>query len=301
LASILVVDPSHAQRGALRQQIEPRGHVVHEAATAAEARQVAAAEELDAVILTWELPDEPAPFTLRLWSMHERLRWVPVIVVTSHERPEMIEEALRLGAADFIRKPVQEVELGARLKAALRSRDLQLELVRLARHDALTGLHNRRYFMERLAAEHSRAKRYGKHATLAILDVDRFKGVNDAYGHDVGDAVLRKLADVLRAGIRTVDVAARYGGEEFALLLPETGPAGAFTCLDRLRLAAERAPWTALGLRAPVTFSAGVAVLLADEPTPDASLKMADEALYEAKERGRNRVVVAAAPHLSLP
>jgi two-component system cell cycle response regulator len=298
LASVLVVETSPAQRNALRQQIELRGHVVHEAGTAAEARQVAATEELDAVVLAWELPDEPAPFTLRLWSLHERLRWVPVIVVTGHERPEMIEEALRLGAADFIRKPVQEVELAARLKAALRTRDLQVELLRLARHDALTGLYNRRYFLERLATEHARARRYHKLSTLALLDVDRFKTVNDGFGHDVGDAVLRQIADILRAGIRTVDVAARYGGEEFALLLPETSAAGAFTCLDRLRLAAERAAWPALGPRSPVTFSAGVAILVVDDTNPEVSLKLADEALYEAKERGRNRVVVAAAPHL---
>jgi diguanylate cyclase (GGDEF)-like protein len=293
MARVLIVERSSTQRGILRGYVEERGHEVVEAQSAAEARHEMSTSEPDAVLLAWELADEPAPFLLRLWSMHEKLKWVPVIVVTSHAKPEMIEEALKLGAVDFIRKPLQEIELMARLKAALRTRELQQQLIHVAQRDALTGLFNRRRFMERLATEWARARRYKKVASVAIIDVDRFKSVNDTLGHEAGDKVLQQLARILEAGVRNVDTAARYGGEEFVLLLPETPIDGAYICAERLRRTAEQATW--LEGKLHVTFSCGVCELLLDQSSPEVSLKHADDALYQAKEGGRNQVVIAEA------
>ncbi|GHD63015.1 hypothetical protein GCM10017083_52670 [Thalassobaculum fulvum] len=173
---------------------------------------------------------------------------------------------------------------------------LRRELERLASTDPMTGLYNRRVFMERLEAQAAHHQRYGTPASLAILDVDHFKSVNDTYGHDFGDAVLVGLARLLSAQVRQgVDVVARFGGEEFVLLLPETDGPAAATMADRLRAA-----FAALAFdhaSGPKTFSASVGVAeigRADDVT--SLLKRADDALYRSKHAGRNRVTLAGAP-----
>ena len=173
-------------------------------------------------------------------------------------------------------------------------RDANRELERLAHTDGLTGLANRRYFMDRLSSELERSDRYERPLSLIVLDLDHFKEVNDTHGHAAGDAVLKAAAEALRSVCRDVDVPARVGGEEMALLLPETARSGARTVAERVRVRIERRTHTAPdGATFGVTASLGVAAAGAGARTAEELLQRADEALYRAKDEGRNRVTVA--------
>ena len=164
-----------------------------------------------------------------------------------------------------------------------------------AQVDYLTGMANRGHFMHQAEQEIVRARRYGKSPSLLMLDVDLFKQVNDAHGHNAGDAVLTKLAEICRQTLRDVDTVGRMGGEEFAVLLPESGPGEALDVAERLRaaVAATKFP-IERGLPIQVTVSIGVGAVVSKDDTIDVILSKADNALYEAKNSGRNRVCVAA-------
>lgn len=189
-------------------------------------------------------------------------------------------------------------DMGRELLSAHRKlQQREAEIRRLSLTDSLTGLANRRRLDEALATEIERARRYGSRLAFVLLDIDHFKRVNDEYGHGVGDAVIRAVADTLQSQVRESDVAARWGGEEFAVLLPETGAEAAAACAERIRAALERAQvppvaWT-------LSASLGVAELAPGED-PHSLVKRADDALYRAKDAGRNRVVVAEAPQGSV-
>jgi diguanylate cyclase (GGDEF)-like protein len=168
------------------------------------------------------------------------------------------------------------------------------EMVRLAHTDSLTGLHNRRFFMQRLDEEIERVRRHGGSLSVLIFDLDHFKKVNDTHGHDMGDHVLKSVADASMDIKRITDVAARVGGEEFALLLPETNQDGAMKLAHRLRAAIE-AVSTPRTDRSSVEITASVGVATVSQSSKDVEnvLRHADEALYKAKHLGRNTVCYA--------
>jgi diguanylate cyclase (GGDEF)-like protein len=232
---------------------------------------------------------------------------IPIIFVTA--RHEMDDRVVGLGlAVDYICKPFAVPELLARVRAALRMRKLQEELrlsnerlSRLAVTDELTGLANRRGFDSELEDEILRARRFGQPMAVVAFDLDRFKSINDTWGHQRGDVVLQAFARVLQGSSRRVDKTARIGGEEFVALLPATDSGGAAIFAEKVRSHTEALEIPADGdsdkLR--VTVSVGVAILSArgacERDNADlarAILKLADERLYEAKATGRNRVVL---------
>jgi len=185
-------------------------------------------------------------------------------------------------------------DITARRETERNLRDAQYELVRLAHTDPLTGLHNRRFFMQRLNEEIERVRRHGSSLSVLLCDLDHFKKVNDTYGHDMGDHVLKSVADASMKVKRITDVAARIGGEEFALLLPETDQNGAMHMANRLRAAIEAV--STLRIQASsvaVTASVGVASVSQTSRDVDNILRNADEALYKAKHLGRNKVCYA--------
>jgi diguanylate cyclase (GGDEF)-like protein/PAS domain S-box-containing protein len=167
----------------------------------------------------------------------------------------------------------------------------QARLLELATTDGLTGLANRRHFLDRCEEENSRCCRYGSCVALLMIDVDHFKRVNDTLGHDSGDAVLKQLAGIMEESLRTADIAGRLGGEEFGALLPETGPAQALQVAERLRAAVEQADIDTPSGRTAITLSIGVGAPSKGCATVEEMLKKADLAMYEAKRSGRNRVV----------
>lgn len=215
----------------------------------------------------------------------------------------LTSHASRLGVVYFYRTDRDsftpaEIELlttFARLAAeAIENRRLHERLAGEAHTDPLTGLYNRREFDARLAEEHQRARRHGKPFALMMIDIDRFKHINDAYGHPAGDAVLKALAEVLKQQFRDVDIIARYGGEEFVVILPEIGSDIAKQVAERVRRAIASTPFPlADGIESGLTASIGVAYCPNCGASPREMIERADQALYSAKEAGRNRVVLS--------
>ena len=182
---------------------------------------------------------------------------------------------------------------GIALWAQMAQLHMLLSLYRQATRDSLTGLFNRRALVERLMDEYHRTNRYNRSLAVVLFDLDRFKRVNDSYGHLTGDAVLKGFARLLTGMLRTTDVVGRYGGEEFLLVLPETGAGAARDLAERIRVACENTPvYGPHGEMVNVTVSGGVAELTPDEGVPEL-INRVDECLYDAKSRGRNQVVIA--------
>jgi diguanylate cyclase (GGDEF)-like protein/PAS domain S-box-containing protein len=215
-----------------------------------------------------------------------------VLDLTARKALERRVLADKLELEQQVRERTAELERSIREQRAVVQclETARAELERLTREDPLTGLANRREFDARLALEHERAVRHELPLSLAMLDLDFFKQVNDAFGHAVGDEVLRHVAAILRQQCRAVDLPARYGGEEFVIALPDTGLLEARLLCERVRRAVERHEWAAVHQGLAVTVSIGVA-MRQDAETPPSLIEVADHCLYEAKRDGRNRVV----------
>ena len=175
----------------------------------------------------------------------------------------------------------------------LKKVDLYEQVEKLSIMDGLTGVYLRRYLVDRLQEEVDRAKRLDMRFSVSMIDIDNFKQCNDKYGHQVGDAVLKEVAERLRTSVREVDMIARYGGEEFCIVLPETNKELAIAVAERLRKSVESAEIKAFDEKVKITISAGVATYPDDASSADAIMEMADTALYKAKRKGRNRVCPA--------
>ncbi|MDL2407233.1 PleD family two-component system response regulator [Rhizobium calliandrae] len=234
----------------------------------------------------------------------ERTRFLPVLLVTDQGADEMIVRALDLGVNDYIVRPLDPNELVARCLTQIRRKRYNDRLrasvqhtIELAVTDALTGLNNRRYLDNHLKILFNRSLTRGRPLSVLITDIDRFKQVNDTYGHDAGDEVLREFAARIRSTVRGADLACRYGGEEFVVVMPDTSAEVSAAVAERLRAAVQTMPFTlrASGIALDVTASFGIASRLETVETPEQLMKHADRALYEAKNAGRNRVVAAAA------
>jgi two-component system cell cycle response regulator len=244
---------------------------------------------------------------LRLCSQLRSLpegRNVPILVVVSDGDRRKLTQALEMGVNDYLTRPVDKNELVARVRTQLRKKryadrlrhNVQLSL-EMAITDQLTGLHNRRYMSRHLDNLVSSAKKNEKPIAFVIMDIDYFKSVNDSYGHDIGDEVLKEFASRIAANVRGIDLACRYGGEEFVVVMPDTDIAFAYSVSERLRHSIETTPFRIS--RAPnalnMTISIGIAGLEGTGDSADALLHRADQALYSAKKTGRNKVVADAA------
>jgi diguanylate cyclase (GGDEF)-like protein len=303
-SKILVVDDSPTQLEWLVQVLVKEGYSVATAADGKDAIRKVRSDPPDLVLLDMILPDMDGLEVLRIVKARPDESFIPVIVLSVKADLDTKVTGLRIGADDFLAKPFAEAEILARCAAMLRIKHLQEKLHETQRKleeqtitDALTGLKNRRFFDERLREEFRRAQRYGDYLSLIMIDLDHFKEVNDRYGHQAGDSVLRDAATLLRSSIRDPDICARYGGEEFAVILPKTHMQGALTVAERV--------WRALGAKeytlpagasptetkVQVTASLGVSFY----PSKDISsgellLRFADQALYQAKQAGRNTI-----------
>lgn len=203
---------------------------------------------------------------------------------------------VRAVAFDYIKTPVDNQELVVRVKNMLKIRELREKLKTLATTDELTGLHNRKYLLERMDQEISRAKRYGNALSLLLFDLDFFKVVNDIYGYEWGDVLLKSIADKLKGLIRKEDILTRYGDEEFVVVLPNTSEDNAFLFAERFRKDIEKMEFIPAGEeeRHPITISGGIATypcLPDTEEDANTIIRYAEHALYKAKKRGKNKIV----------
>ncbi len=295
---VLVVDDDPLSRRILEQVLVSAGYEVETAVDGRDALAKLRHHRPDVVVTDWQMPVMDGLTLCRILKATEETRFTHVVMLSARGETESKVTGLETGADDYLVKPVEPVELKARVKVGLRLQRALSDLAskneileKLALTDALTGLANRRAFGEALEAELARVRRHGRPASLLFLDLDHFKGVNDAHGHPVGDEVLAGFSQVLKRGSRRGDLAARIGGEEFAILLPATSRVPAALVAERVRRATEGRP-LGRSVPVPVTVSVGV-VSTEDLPAPpDAAelLRRADAALYRAKAEGRNRV-----------
>jgi two-component system cell cycle response regulator len=244
---------------------------------------------------------------LRLCSQlraQEKTRNSPILLMIAAGDNARLAKALELGVNDYLLRPIEGDELIARVRTQVRQRLLDDRLratyaqnLTAAVTDRLTGLNNRHYLEAHFVAVARRLEGVGKPISVLMLDLDRFKSVNDTHGHTVGDEVLKGLAGRIVGNLRTMDTAVRYGGEEFLVLMPEVTLPEATAAAERLRHAVAEQPFPAAvpGGGIAATVSIGVAFGIAGAASLQDLVKAADSALYEAKRDGRNRVTAAGA------
>jgi diguanylate cyclase (GGDEF)-like protein len=292
------VDDDAAIRRLVKLYLTRSGYETFEFATGDEARVELQSLPWDLVILDRRLPDMDGVVLCHELKSNPEFKARYIILLTGEAEQADKVLGLDLGADDYITKPFQPPELLARIRAAKRIVDLQKELMEsnkrlelLSITDGLTKLYNHRHFQDELARAFEESERYGRPLSLAIVDLDLFKKVNDTHGHAVGDEVLKAVSGIFQESIRSTDLAARYGGEEFAVMMPETDLAEAMVFAEKIRGLVENLPVVTPAATIPVTVSIGVgSVPHSRIHTAKELVVAADKALYRAKRNGRNQV-----------
>lgn len=293
LSRMLVIDGSELIHRLLKVRLQYEKIELHSARDFKEGLELARSIDPDVILMDIELGENERMDGFEALSelkSDANTRDVPVIFISASTETMDRVRALELGAIDFVCKPFEVVELKARVRSALRVRSMVRMLSQKARIDGLTGLWNRSYFDSRMEDEVASAGRHARPLSLVICDIDHFKALNDQYGHPFGDEVLERFAQLLGSG-RTSDISCRYGGEEFGIILPDTDRKQAIQAAERVRHAIENEPWPSHP-ELTVTASFGVVQYHVDLD-PSRMVAEADQALYQAKQQGRNRVEVA--------
>jgi diguanylate cyclase (GGDEF)-like protein len=291
---ILVVDDDHSVRNTMQEYIQNAGYSSSMASSAEEALELLKQNKFHVVITDIMLP---AMGGLELTKIIKKNNGADVIVVTGYSDDYSYEEAINIGASDFVIKPVRLEELMLRLRRVLNERQLTEERIRmmeklqkLAITDGLTKLYNSRSFYSQLELEVDRFNRYRHPLSLLLLDIDRFKDYNDTYGHLEGDKVLVRFSQIIKSCLRANDSAYRYGGEEFTVILPETGGEKAKTVAQRIRKALEAEKFRpSPDKEVKITISIGVTQYFPKEEL-STFIQRADRAMYLSKQNGRNKV-----------
>ena len=297
-STVAIVDDDRPIRNLIRLFLSRAGYRVIECATGKEAEETLVEKAWVLAILDRRLPDMDGVSLANRLKQSPELRNRYVIMLTGEDDQADKIEGLDLGADDYMTKPFHMPELIARIRAGLRIVTLQNELIEANRRlaqlsitDGLTNLYNHRHFQDELGKHFVESARYDRPLSLALIDIDFFKKVNDTWGHAVGDMVLKKVAGLFKESIRHSDLAARYGGEEFGVIMPETDMEDAISFAEKIReLVEETIIETEQG---PVRVTVSIGVSSVPHPTiktPMALIEDADESLYRAKENGRNQV-----------
>ncbi len=299
---LLVVDDDALLRRSLNLQLTRAGYEVHEAEDGQVAWDMIQREGYRFVVTDWNMPSVNGPELVRRIREMLSAGYTYILMLTAHSEKLDVIAGLKSGADDYLTKPFDMDELRARVGIGVRILELEARLqeslasaAEMAVRDGLTDLFNRREFDSRLADEVQRAARYQRPLSLLMIDIDHFKHYNDQHGHPQGDALLRELSTLFLGCVRSTDFVARYGGEEFAVILPETNPANALAVASSIleRVCAHPFLYRETQPGGALTVSIGVGGLSDAQPDAERLLLAADQALYQAKHAGRNRVVVA--------
>ena len=298
MTGILIADDEPLSRRLLQASLVRWGYEVEVAKDGEEALDVLLRDTAPRLaVLDWVMPRLDGLEVCRRARARAGAPYSYLLLLTSKEASSDVVAGLAAGADDYLRKPFDAEELRARLRTGERILNLQAELLAAqdalrvqATRDGLTGLYNRRAVLERLDEEMARARREGAELSVLLLDVDHFKRVNDQYGHQAGDEVLRELAARLGSVLRTYDAFGRYGGEELIAILPGCGNAASVLVAERMRSAAASSPIETRTGAVAVTVSIGAASCRSGQTDAAAIIARADAALYRAKNGGRNRV-----------
>jgi len=296
---LLLVEDEPTQLLILAHKLRQAGYVVDTATNGRQALDKLQVGGYSLLLTDWDMPLMDGVALCRALRAAQLPNYVYTLLLTGRDGLDHVVAGLDAGADDYLVKPIEDIELKARLATGRRIVLLEQSLRaaneenrRLSVMDPLTGACNRRYLMDLLPREIDRAVRYGRPLSLVMCDLDHFKRVNDTHGHMVGDEVLRAAVRILLEGIRKTDWVARYGGEEFIIVLPETPLREAHALADQLRVKLEQAVFGSNGMTLPVTASFGVAGSegqVAPGSSMDDLIAQCDESLYVSKTAGRNR------------
>jgi len=317
---VLVADDDPTLAAALSRALHSLGHEAIVTGDGRSALDLVEGGGVSAVITDWEMPEIDGVELCRRIRKAQFRKYVYVILLTSRQSHDSMIEGLTAGADDYLSKPFDPNELRLRIKTAERILALEGKLLQVndslrrmnaslratSRVDPLMEIGNRLAFEERIQGFHRHAEEKGDTYGVVMCDVDHFKLVNDTYGHQVGDDVLRLVASEVRAAVRSADFAFRYGGEEILLFLPYAGLAGAERAAERVRRFVEQKEFRVEGATEEhrITMSCGVAAYPRHARGGagwNAIVEAADRALYQAKSAGRNRVHIADEPNASDP
>ncbi len=304
---VLIIDDSPVSRKLVELPLAQKQYNLIFAKTGQESAKLFEEQRPDLVILDWGMPNLSGEEMCRRIRASSRDSYCYIIALPGGTDSDCLVAALNAGADDYLTKPFPRGELMARVAVGIRSVELHRQLKtktmlmeRLALTDALTGLPNRRAIETWAAGQLSGAARHKFSCWVVVADLDHFKQVNDAFGHDAGDSVLQRFSKILKANTRSSDLCGRLGGEEFLLVLTYAAKHDALAVVERIRTELDRTPFTFGGCTVRVTASFGLAGFEGHQkPSIFSKLQaLADEALYAAKRAGRNRVELAAAAAL---
>jgi two-component system cell cycle response regulator len=307
---ILIAEDDPVSRHMLRTFLVKWEYEVVVAVDGIEALRILESEDAPSLaVLDWMMPGLEGPQVCKRVREHPERPYVYVLLVTARSQKGDLLRGLESGADDYLTKPFDAQELRARLRVGQRILDLQDSLITAreelrfsATHDALTGISNRPSVLEAVSREQFRQVREGGSFGVIFADIDHFKSVNDTHGHLSGDEVLREVTQRMVGCVRPYDTVGRYGGEEFLIVAPSLDGTGALGLAERIRQAIESEPISTSSGKVRVTASLGVAVSSRDKPLEtDALLRSADEALYRAKDQGRNQSKLATELELVRP
>lgn len=311
---ILVAANQATDMQVIETQLVEKGHQLTHARTGRQALEAALQTNPQLILADWDLSDMNGLELCRTLRQSNQGSQTHMIIMTDETDTEKLVEVLNAGADDYLTKPLNPRFLAARLGAAERLIKLQeqaeydreevrrtvaelsilnRQLKTLALEDQLTRLPNRRAGLHHLDQEWARAARTGDSLLCMLLDIDHFKTINDTFGHDVGDEVLKETATVLKSALRDSDIVCRFGGEEFLAICPDADLKAAKILGDRIRLAVQNNQITTANYQGQITVSVGIAIRTKIHVGPSDLIKEADEALYAAKEAGRNLVCIA--------
>ncbi len=294
--NVLAIDDSPDVHRLLDVRLRPEGLILHHALDAEQGLAMAVDLGPDLILLDVDLPHVTGFEVCKKLKDNPATAQIPIIFLTGATEVYSKVHGFDLGAVDYVTKPFHPAELRARVRAALRVKRYHDILAARSHIDGLTGVWNRSYFNQRMGEECSAAQRYGRTISLVMLDLDHFKGLNDAHGHPFGDLVLQTLGDLFNTVLRATDAPCRYGGEEFAIILTETDLDGAKVTGERVRKALSEVTFHPRGGPVQVTASIGItcsSIFGNGALSVSGMVTAADDALYRAKHEGRNRVCVA--------
>ncbi|MDJ0947814.1 MAG: PleD family two-component system response regulator [Alphaproteobacteria bacterium] len=264
--------------------------------------ELGAQEPFDLIMCSADLATGDALRLVSELRSDDATRTVPILLLIREEDNDRLAKALEIGINDYLVRPINREELVARMRSQVRRKRYQdrlratyRESMSMAVTDPLTGVYNRRYFDVHVEGQQSRAASLGKPLALLMIDIDRFKQINDSHGHAAGDEVLAEIANRIVRHVRNFDMVARLGGEEFVVVMPETDEKAAHGVAERLREAFANRPVKTSGPAGEISVTASIGVAVSEDGSGRAQhlLARADGAMYEAKRRGRNRVVLA--------
>jgi diguanylate cyclase (GGDEF) domain len=323
MPQVLIVDDSPLNLTFIEQILLYHDYRTQTASTGTAALEFLEQQNPDIILLDIVLPDISGFDICEMIRANPRTEAIPIIFISSRSAPDEIQKGLRLGGSDYLIKPFNEMELLARIdnhykfkKSQDKLKSLNEELIKaneiiakknealenallrleqLATTDSLTNLYNRRYILEKINDEVLRFNRTGKIFSFLLCDIDHFKRINDAYGHDFGDYCLKEISERMLGQVRDHDVVSRWGGEEFLIFLPETAAENARSIGERIRTEIQGSgiKYNETGIKLSVTI--GISEYSSSFGVND-SIKLADIALYQGKTSGRNKVVVLKQP-----